>query len=449
MKKKILFLIIFFIVLFSCEKKTPVEEESSFELHKDNEFKAEELKKGNAYGVVNTNRLRFRLDPDLNSKTLRFLDKGIIVEIIKKDTKRVKISEMEDYWYQAEYSGITGWVFGHFIDVYDTYDNARDQARQYTQNDSELAKNDGPVIYDDAINKNLFFLKNGKIIRVIDGKAGIAEKLKIPSDLYVTYYFFADSPSLIYYIARQQNASGENGNLYVYDLEKGKSLLLLNDIYFASYNEDEKKSMLFLKLKEREGKKHWIILRAKINNITDVREVASIRQKRGNEKAENDIFLKTLDREMGSLINLTIEPRGRFIYFKPPEENLTYLISTINGNFIQIENSEGSMFEIDSYRYITVNSQESSDGQALYNIVLKDKYSGMEKEIVTSRLYPVDFVVSPKKNLIAMSMIDIDKKSQDYYPSSIYVLSLTSYSLIAISTEGNSYQPRWINNFLK
>ena len=106
-------MIIFF---YSSCKKENVNDIDDF--NKKNILKAEEVKKSEKVGVVNVDRLRFRSDSDIHSKTLRYLDKGAIVTILEKDNMRVKIGEMEDYWYQIEYEGITGWVFGYFIDVY-------------------------------------------------------------------------------------------------------------------------------------------------------------------------------------------------------------------------------------------------------------------------------------------------------------------------------------------
>ncbi len=449
MTKKILILFFVYLILFSCNKNKKNDEELNVELYKENELKAEEIKKSDLYGVINVNRLRFRLEPDLNSKTLRFLDKGIIVNVIKKDEKRVKVGEMEDYWYQIEYDGITGWIFGHFIDVYTTYENAQNQAKLYIQPDNEIVKNNS-AFYDDDINRNLFFLNKGKIIQVIDGRAGTAKKLKTIANLNVIYYFFANIPNHIYYIAtKEEKTFNESGNLYIYDLENDKNILLLNDIYMASFDNEENKSLLVIKIKEKDNKKYWVVMQAKIDNISNIKEISKIRQKRQAENINNDLFLKTLQREKGRLANLSIEPKGRFIYFKPPEENLTYLISVANGEYIQIENDENSMFDIDSYRFVTVNIQEGQDEIPVYSITLKDKYSGMEKEIISSKLYPINFIASPKKNFLVISMIDVNKKDEEYYPSSIYVLSLITYSLMAISTEGYSYQPRWISSFPK
>ena len=130
-------------------------------------------------------------------------------------------------------------------------------------------------------------------------------------------------------------------------------------------------------------------------------------------------------------------------------ENHTYLISLSNGDYIQVDIEQSTVYEVDSSQYISFVTEEDLDGKGIYSIILKDKYSGMEKEVIRSKLYPISFSISPKKSFLAISMIDVNVSKDKYYPSSIYVLSLSTYSLIPISTEGKSYQPKWSNTLLR
>ncbi|MCK4795910.1 MAG: SH3 domain-containing protein [Spirochaetes bacterium] len=445
MIKKCIFTIIIFLIILLCCKKTL--NNNDVPLIKETDLEAKEIKKTKGIGVVNVDRLRFRSDNDLHSKTLRYLDKGIVVTILNKDYKRVRIGEMEDYWYQIEYDGITGWVFGYFLDIYSSYENAKIGAKKYIQLKT-IDKKDNIIYYEDAINKNLFFLSNGKILQVIDGRKGIAKILKTQPGLIVVNYFFTKISSSIYYIAKSSSNLNGNGNLYFYDLNKKKNELILKDVYAADINE-KNDIALVLSIQKSLKDNYWVIKSFDIKSKSNIKKITKIKQNRDSENLEDDIFSTTLQRELGSFVDLKMDKKANFIYFKPPEENQTYLISISNGDFIQVDIEQSPVYNIDSSQFITINSEQDIDGTGKYSIILKDKFSGMEKEIIRSQLYPISFSISPKKNFLAISMIDVNVQKDKYYPSSVYVLSLSTYSLIAISTEGESYQPKWSSTLLK
>jgi len=434
------------LIIFSLVGCKKTSEDINILLEKEPEILTKEIKSSEGYGVVNVDRLRFRADNDLHSKTLRYLDKGTIVSIIKKDNKRVKIGEMEDYWYQIEYNGITGWVFGYFLDIFSRYQNAEFAANLYK--DSETSKENfasDPLMNENSINNKLFFLSNGKILKVIDVVNGKAKLINTISGFIVTNYFFVNDPNLIYYIAKKEDSYNSNGILYTHDLKTGKNNYILKEVYAADIN---LKNSLILILTQKSIKNDlfWAIRTIDIEKKNDLKEIAMIKKKKESEDLENDMFSKTLQREKGSLVNLKLDDNGNFIYFKPPEENQTYLISMSTGESIQIDAEEYKSYDIDDTRYVVIYSEGDESGIGLYSIVLKDKLSGMEKELVKSELYPLNISISPRKNFLAISMIDLNKISNNYHRSSIYVLSLSTYSLRAISTEGRSYQPKW-NNF--
>ena len=179
------------------------------------------------------------------------------------------------------------------------------------------------------------------------------------------------------------------------------------------------------------------------------KDITQIEQNKSSDISENDVFTMTLSRELGSFTYLELDEKGNFIYFKPPEEDLTYIISIVNGNYIQVEKEQETSFKIDSSQFILINSEEESTGEIIYNIILNDKFSGRQKEIISSKFYPLNFSISPKKNYLGITMIDLDNKVDRYFTSYIYVLSLSTYSLIDISTGGKSYQPKWSNRVLK
>jgi hypothetical protein len=443
-KKHKLFILFFITILIllpiSCKK-------NNINLNKENILKAEEIKKSEKVGVVNVDRLRFRSDNDIHSKTLRYLDKGTIVLIIMKDNMRVKIGEMEGYWYQIEFEGITGWAFGFFLDVYSSYDSAKIGARKYIES-SDKENNNIDLFLEYIVNKNFFFLSNGKINQVIDVREKKTNILKTISDLEVIDYFFSNNSTNLYYIAKRSNHFDDNGNLYYYSFENKTNNLITKNVFAADIN--EKKDIILILSKQKSFNKHyWIIKLINLEEQTKINDITKIQQNKSSEISENDTFSMTLSRELGSFSYLKLDEEGNFIYFKPPEENLTYIISIANGKYIQVEKEQDTNFKIDSSQFISINSEEDNTGKIIYNIILNDKFSGKQKEIISSKFYPLNFSISPKKNYLGITMVDLDTITNKYFSSSVYVLSLSTYSLIDISTESKSYQPKWSNRLFK
>lgn len=444
-KSLILFSIMIFILFNSSCKKSNINNIS--DLDKKNILKAEEVKKTGKVGVVNVDRLRFRSDNDIHSKTLRYLDKGAIVTILEKNNMRVKIGEMEDYWYQIEYEGITGWVFGYFIDVYSSYDDAKNGAKKYLDFVNS-DKNNIDLYLEDTINKNFFFLSDSKINQVIDLKQKKTKILETAPDLDVIDYFFSNNSNNLYYIAKRSNHFNDNGNLYYYDIEKDENHLISKNVFTADINEN-KDIILILSKQKSFNKQYWIIKLLNLELQKDVKDIARIEQNKNSDISENDAFSMTLSRELGSFSFLELDEKGNFIYFKPPEEDLTYIISITNGNYIQVEKEQETNFKIDSSQLILINSEEGSNGKIIYSIILNDLFSGKQKEIISSEFYPLYFSISPKKNYLGITMVDLDNKIGKYFSSYVYVLSLSTYSLIDISTDGKSYQPKWRSSLIK
>ena len=125
------------------------------------------------------------------------------------------------------------------------------------------------------------------------------------------------------------------------------------------------------------------------------------------------------------------------------------LISLKDGEYIKIEREQETNFYIDSSQYISIVSTLDSKQNLLYKMILNDKFSGRQKDITSSKFYPISFYLSPKKNYISITMLDLSKVIDDnYYFSSIYLLSLSTYGLTEISTDGKSYMPKWSNKFI-
>ncbi|OHD12602.1 MAG: hypothetical protein A2086_05725 [Spirochaetes bacterium GWD1_27_9] len=430
-KLGLFFILLFILLLFSCKK----DKETNVTLQNQNKISSLELKTTTKVGVVNVDRLRLRQDNDLHSKTLRYLDKGEIVKIIGKNNERIKIDEMEDYWYEVEYNGVKGWLYGYFIDIYSDYENAYEGAKKYLNTKIEISE-----ISLEIISNNLFFISRGKIFQVLNSKNGIAKVLKTEENWIVTNYFFTRKQNFLYYIAKPNN-SEINGNLYFYNLIDDTSTLIIKNVYYAIFNTDNN-NILLLSIDKKSNVEQWVLSLFGLDSLKITKEIVKIEKNKQLEDLAKDYFSLTLKRECGTLVSLEWDTKRNFIYFKPPEENQTYLISISDGNLIKIDVQKSNQFNIDS-RYLTINSLQDAAGETLYSLILKDKISGFEKEIIRSKLYPINFSLSPKQNFVAISLISINDVKEDYFSSSVYVLSLSNYSLIPISTDGYSYQPKW------
>ena len=82
------------------------------------------------WAVVRSPFLRIRQEPLPRSEILAHLRRGTIMEVISKTETPETIDEATDYWYQVNYEGLRGWVFGSFIEVTDSRSRAENYARE-------------------------------------------------------------------------------------------------------------------------------------------------------------------------------------------------------------------------------------------------------------------------------------------------------------------------------
>lgn len=72
-------------------------------------------------GRLNESRVRLRERPHLEAKTLGYLEKGQVVEVLERSGAPVRLQGMEAYWYRLRTAeGTEGWSYGQFIDLVDT-----------------------------------------------------------------------------------------------------------------------------------------------------------------------------------------------------------------------------------------------------------------------------------------------------------------------------------------
>jgi uncharacterized protein YgiM (DUF1202 family) len=71
-----------------------------------------------SWGVVTSTYLRLREKPSTDANAVTTLWRGNILEILSKTNKPEKLEGEEDYWYQINYEGLNGWVFGAYLEVF-------------------------------------------------------------------------------------------------------------------------------------------------------------------------------------------------------------------------------------------------------------------------------------------------------------------------------------------
>ena len=80
------------------------------------------------YGVVNSPYLRVRSQAASDAPEVTRLREGSIVEIVTSSTSEETVEGKTDRWYEVQYQGRRGWVFGSYLHVFDSLDKARNAA---------------------------------------------------------------------------------------------------------------------------------------------------------------------------------------------------------------------------------------------------------------------------------------------------------------------------------
>lgn len=83
------------------------------------------------WGVITSTHLRLRAEPSVESGTpltTFWRSRGFVLEILSRSDKKMEVEGKEDYWYRIHYDGLYGWVFGGYVDVYETRESAEEAA---------------------------------------------------------------------------------------------------------------------------------------------------------------------------------------------------------------------------------------------------------------------------------------------------------------------------------
>jgi hypothetical protein len=111
------------VILMGCAEKADVSIDNS-----DNEIKRElesEIKPvliehgvDNYYGIINSDNVRLRFGPNLESEVLAVMKKGERVEIQARNDTKQKINGTDFYWFKIKYQDALGWVYGEYVNFF-------------------------------------------------------------------------------------------------------------------------------------------------------------------------------------------------------------------------------------------------------------------------------------------------------------------------------------------
>ena len=72
------------------------------------------------WAVVKSPLLRVREQPSNQSTVLSHIRMGTVVEVLSKSDKEDTLENEVAFWYRVNYEGLTGWVFGSYIELFDS-----------------------------------------------------------------------------------------------------------------------------------------------------------------------------------------------------------------------------------------------------------------------------------------------------------------------------------------
>jgi len=82
------------------------------------------------WGVINSSHLRLREKPTTDARAITTLWRGYVLEIVSQSAEKEMVEDEVDYWYRINYDGLQGWVFGSYLDLYDSREKAELAARE-------------------------------------------------------------------------------------------------------------------------------------------------------------------------------------------------------------------------------------------------------------------------------------------------------------------------------
>lgn len=73
-----------------------------------------------SWAVVKSPLLRVRDQPSSQSTVLSHIRLGAVMEILTRSDKEDTVENETAYWYRIDYKGLKGWVFGSYVEMFDS-----------------------------------------------------------------------------------------------------------------------------------------------------------------------------------------------------------------------------------------------------------------------------------------------------------------------------------------
>ena len=82
------------------------------------------------WALITSSHLRLREGPGTGASVLATLWKGSVLEIVSKTSTKEVVEDEEGFWYQISYDGLAGWVFGTYLELFDSKSAAEESSRE-------------------------------------------------------------------------------------------------------------------------------------------------------------------------------------------------------------------------------------------------------------------------------------------------------------------------------
>ncbi len=82
------------------------------------------------WGVIRAPFLRLREEPLQKARIVAHLRRGSVLEILSRTGAKETIENDTSYWFQVNYGGLRGWVFGAYLEIFDSRNKAESYARE-------------------------------------------------------------------------------------------------------------------------------------------------------------------------------------------------------------------------------------------------------------------------------------------------------------------------------
>lgn len=120
----LLFVFLLFSSIFACKK-----EEGDKNIYIDI-IETDSPGIQNQWAITRYDLLKLREEPEELSKIANHLPLGALVEIIRKDNELKVFNNQYDYWYYINYKGEVGWMFGIYLEIFNTQEEAIRRSEQ-------------------------------------------------------------------------------------------------------------------------------------------------------------------------------------------------------------------------------------------------------------------------------------------------------------------------------